>query len=68
MNNNVPTLTDAWYILVLVCVATYLVIKAVESVQATKDPDNIGQGYIGQAVVFGVSAITLFCVAKEFLL
>ena len=68
MINNVPTLTDAWYIVVLVCVAMYLAVKAVESVQATTDEDNIGQGYIGQAAVFGVAAFTLFCVARGILL
>ena len=68
MTNNVPTLEISWYIVVLVCVAMYMLVKAVESVQATKDPDNIGQGYIGQAVVFGVAAITLLFAAKEMLL
>ena len=68
MTNNVPTLTDSWYILVLVCVAMYLCVKAAESVQATTDEDNIGQGYIGQAVIFGVAAITLFCIARGILL
>ena len=65
MIDNVPTLVEAFQIVVLVFTAVYLLCRTIDAAHNAAKEENIGQGYLGVTVCLTISTLTLLYTAKE---